>query len=542
MAKKNETPRQIVTFDYETDPFEYGRIPQPFCVGTYDGTNFENLWSDDPAELAAFVFDVAETWGDDAIFYAHNAGKFDFHFLLPHATTVTEVVMIGARIVQARINGTLFRDSYALIPVSLATHEKTDIDYSKMEKEARHSHAEEITAYLRDDCVSLYTLVSAFVNEFGPYLTMASAALSQLAEFHPYTKMTSDFMDAQFRQFYFGGRVEFFEQGTLHGNWKIFDVNSMYPSVMRDFQHPITDEFNTISGKAAYNERIIAKCAFAEIKCYSEGAFPFRNMDENGKLYFPHAYRDYYVTGHELRMALDLNAISKLQIKCVYVPKETTSFAQFVDHFYNARQKAKAEKNKLYDLFYKLVLNSAYGKFAQDPSKFKEYEFTFGEMLDPAEGWQMIWHDPQTMCRVYERPSKQPLWTGRHNVATAASITGAARARLFQGLRNAIRPVYCDTDSVICEGLENVPLDPVKLGAWDLEKTGDRLSVVGRKTYALYEGGQCVKLASKGVRATGDDIVRIAEGEVIEFKNIAPTFSLKKAPHFIKRKVKVNVA
>ena len=488
--------------------------------------------------MANFIFAYAEAWGDDAIFYAHNAGKFDFHFLLPYADSITEIVMIGSRIVQARINGCLFRDSYALIPVSLATHEKTEIEYWKMENQHREEHRQEIIDYLRDDCVNLHTLVSAFVSEFGHFLTMASAALKQLSNFHPYEKMTADNQDEHFRQFYYGGRVEYFEQGRLYGDWKIYDVNSMYPSVMRDFQHPITDDFTTISGKAAYNDRIISKCSFAEISGYSEGAFPQRPDKENGKLYFPHSFGNYYVTGHELRMALELNAVKIRQIKRVYVASKTTSFAQFVNHFYDARQKAKADGNKLYTLFYKLVLNSAYGKFAQDPSKFREYKFSSGEMLDPAEGWAMIWHDPQSLSRIYERPTRQPLWTGRHNVATAASITGAARARLFEGLRKASRAVYCDTDSIICERLDGVELDPAKLGAWDLEKSGNRLSIVGRKTYALYQDETCVKIASKGVRATGEDIERIALGDIIEFRNEAPTFSLKKAPHFITRKVR----
>jgi len=540
MTKPKKRDRHTVTFDFETDPFKFGRVPKPFCVGVYDGAEYNDLWADDPGTLAQFIFDIAEVWEDDAIFYAHNMGKFDFHFLLPYAEHISEVVMIGSRVVQARLNGTLFRDSYALIPVSLATHQKTEIEYWKMEREHREQHKPEILSYLKDDCVNLHVLVSAFIDEFGTHLTMASAALKQLAGFHPYDKMSGDKQDAQFRQFYYGGRVEYFEQGTLRGPLKIYDVNSMYPSVMRDYQHPITDQFNVISGRAAYNDKIIAKCAFAEVECFSEGAFPFRAVDEQNKLYFPHAKRVYFVTGHELRMALKLNAVRGLTIRFVYIAEKTTSFAQFVDHFYNARMKAKAEKNKLYDLFYKLILNSAYGKFAQNPEDFREFLFTRGDIPPTEEKWTMVWHDPESLCRIYERPSRQPLYVGRHNVSTAASITGAARATLFEGLRNATRPVYCDTDSIICEGLANVPLDPVKLGAWDLEKTGDRLSVVGRKTYALYNGNECVKVASKGVRATGDEISRIAEGEVLEFENMAPTFSVKRPTKFVKRKVRLT--
>jgi hypothetical protein len=125
-------------------------------------------------------------------------------------------------------------------------------------------------------------------------------------------------------------------------------------------------------------------------------------------------------------------------------------------------------------------------------------------------------------------------------VAIAASITAAARAVLLEGLHNATRPVYCDTDSIICENLTGVRLHPTELGAWDLEKSGDGISIAGRKLYALHQGTSYSKIASKGVRATGEEIARIAKGEILEFRNEVPTFTLGKSADFVTRNIRMK--
>lgn len=533
--------RIVIAIDCETDPFERGQIVEPFVFGAFDGEVYDYHWSDDPDECAIWMLNYAQAWGDDAIFYAHNGGKFDFHFLFKHATEIADIIMIGSRIVQMRMNGALFRDSYAMIPAPLSAYNKTVFDYNKMKRPVRNKNRVEIISYLKDDCVDLHTLVTAFIERFGLHLTMAGAALKQLSDIHPYKKMTGDNDDALFRQFYYGGRVQYFQQGIIKGDWKIYDVNSMYPSVMKDELHPITNEYITHSGDIASHPNVIKNADFIEVDCYARGCFPWRTIiDKQHKLLFPHARNTYFVSGHEFRMATKLGLIDVHEIKKAYIFEEKASFAEFIEKFYGLRLKAKEDEQALYVLFYKLVMNSSYGKFAQDPTKFKEFAFSRDEILPAEDGWSIEWQCPETLKRIYSRPSQQPLFRGRHNVAIAASITGAARSVLMEGLHNAVNPVYCDTDSIICEGLKNVPLHPSKLGAWDLEKTGDLMAIVGRKTYTLKHGADYVKIASKGVRATGPELERIANGEIILFENEAPTFSLGKEQSFIKRNVRIT--
>jgi hypothetical protein len=532
---------QIIAFDFETDPFLYGRTPEPFCIGFWDGSEEPFLCEWGTAEdCIDYFFNVLEMYGPDYIFFAHNGGKFDFHFILPYADTITDVIMIGARIVQVRVNGVLLRDSFALLPFGLGKYKKDDMDYALMEADVREGHKEYIISYLRTDCMALFELVTEFIREFGLSLTMASAAMRELEKLHEYEKMKGDNWDIRMRQFYYGGRVGYFEQGNLIGDFKVYDVNSMYPSVMKDYEHPISSTLECIVGRAASNERIIETADFFELNATSEGAFPWRCPDGGG-LTFPHGRKDFKITGHELRMAMELGCVQIHSIKRAWKSELKTNFKAFVDLFYGKRVFAELNDDLLHKLFYKYILNGAYGKFAQDPSKFKDFLIlTNDEMAPDNEGWILCCPRTDNGIGIYERKSLLPEYLGRKNVATAASITGAARARLLQGLRNSERAVYCDTDSVICESMSNVPMHSSNLGAWDCEASGDRLSVVGRKTYALWDGNKCVKKASKGVRAEPEEIDRAALGEIIELRNEAPTFSLKKAPHFIKRNVRMT--
>jgi len=182
-------------------------------------------------------------------------------------------------------------------------------------------------------------------------------------------------------------------------------------------------------------------------------------------------------------------------------------------------------------------MNSAYGKFAQNPDGFKDWCIVDNEALP------MPWlpeHEFDNGWIIYSRPTTKPHSIFRYNVMTAASITGAARAMLLRGLHGAVNPIYCDTDSIICESLDG-DLDEYRLGAWKQEACGDRVAIAGKKLYAVTNKGELVKHACKGVRITPSQIFDVAEGSEVLYENMAPTFSLTKKTKFIKRRVRATV-
>ncbi|MFN7610101.1 MAG: hypothetical protein ACK5QX_04065, partial [bacterium] len=103
--------KKIVVIDCETDPFAPGRIPQPFLWGLYDGE--EQHFFDTAAQLMEYLKDK------NYRVYAHNGGKFDFHYLLEFIPDWKKLTLINGRLAQFSVESCLFCDSYCILPVPL---------------------------------------------------------------------------------------------------------------------------------------------------------------------------------------------------------------------------------------------------------------------------------------------------------------------------------------------------------------------------------------------------------------------------------------
>jgi hypothetical protein len=513
---------RIATSDFETDPFEHGVVPKPFCAGYYDGENYWDFWGDD---CAARLVDHFRSIEEPTVVYFHNGGKFDFFFFIEDLEQ--DVKIINGRIVKAQIGKVELRDSYAAIPVPLAAYKKDDVDYSLFTRERRNHHKDYILKYLANDCIYLHELISPFIVEFGDKLTIGAAALNELKKHHDF-KTSGEAFDTKFRQFYYGGRCQCFQSGVISypgKRIKVVDVHSMYPSVMRDEIHP-TGVVHDVA------REISANTFFIVADGYNKGAFPLRTKTG---LDFASDYGRYFITIHEWQAALETGTFLPEKIVKAYDFYEKTRFSTFVNHFYSKRIEAEHVGDKLHKLFYKLILNSAYGKFATDPDNFKDWALTKADESMPAEeGWQI---EQFTMNYIFwSKPSDRPQY---YNVATAASITGAARAKLLRGIAAAENPLYCDTDSIICTDFHGV-MHESELGTWDLEKEGTHIAIAGKKMYALFDDEKCIKMAHKGARLTADEIVSVATGSTVEYANPVPAFKLDGKHQFITRKIRAT--
>lgn len=540
---------RIAVLDLETDPFEHGADIRPFVSGYYDGERFVSYWGDDCIERTIAFLEKEEP----ACIYAHNGGRFDFFYFLKHLAG--EMVIINNRIVKAFLGKHELRDSYAIMPFALEKYEKTKIDYDTFRRPVREKHRNTIVSYLRDDCVSLHLLCDTFRKEFGDKLTVGSAALTQLKQFHQF-KRGNNVFDAKFRsQYYFGGRNQVFQSGIIHWPVQVYDVNSMYPFVMSAYLHPVGTGI-------ILDNRINDNTAFITVEGWNDGAFPTRQKD--GSLDFTVRYGRFYPTIHEYRAALDTGSFKPKRILKTmgFVWRET--FSEFVTHFYDARNKAREEKDKIHTLFYKFVLNSAYGKFAQNPENYFDWRIAkIGELFPD-------WHECKKSCEVDCKLRWLPgfmngeyiIWKRQiqvalyYNIATGASITGAARAVLLRGLRAAKKPVYCDTDSIICRSLSGVPIHDSELGSWKLETSGTMAAICGKKLYAIFDEKRnrnhkctleceepcplqwCIKKAHKGAHLEGEEILRIATGETIETANKVPAFKFDGTYSYTKREIR----
>lgn len=556
------TTRRLAVFDSETDPFAPGRKRLAmFTCGflELDTGEYVDFWGDDCcAQFLAYLAEKTRA-GERFLIYCHNFGGFDAHLgLLDHIDPGSNPSIIGGRLASCSIGGQEFRDSYRIFPEALAAFQKDKFDYGRMERNVREENKADILRYQRHDCEYLGELIREFFNLFGERVTIGNTAIDYLQQFHGFERMRPS-QDKQCRPFFFGGRCQVFLGGVVSGRWKIYDVNNMYGDAMRNKQHPLTAEPVVAS-------RLFPITAFIEWEGENAGLMATRisGGSFNGSLDFTRTSGRFLSTRHEFEAGEDTGSIKPHRIVRTFGFREWGTFAEFIDFCKGNRNEAQENGDKIRDLFWKRLSNSAYGKFAQDPSNYERYSFSSGpegipEFLASSEtphgfsprfvaGERIVWGRPS--------PSRH---SGFYNVAVGASITGAARAKLFRGILAAHRPAYCDTDSIVCEGFRDgrVDIDPQRLGAWKLEAEGDLWVCAGKKLYALlssdrsqaidnrgvarervqFEGRDywSVKSASKGCVLTATEILKVAQGGRVKYTSDRPNFKLDGTVEFIER-------
>lgn len=542
--------RPFAVLDSETDPFRFGRIPAPFLWGFYDGISFRHYLHE---SFSQFIEWVSE---QKIIIYAHNGGKFDYHFMLDYLAPYDSIKIINGRIASFFIGKAEFRDSYNILPVPLKSFElvgadggvikKQEFDYDLMEKENRYKPDiwEKIIDYLRDDCVTLYNAVKQFQGEYGRHLTQAGAAMAQWRKISKkdIPESSQDFFN-DFKRFYYGGRVQCFKTGIIEKDFSVFDINSAYPYAMLSRHAYGLSYTRSLRENPAYPR----ESAFFRIRAASLGAFPYR---EKSGLTFPAdgEIREFFITGWELIAAENTNTAHSVEIIEVFYFHELSDFSEYINHFYSIRMNAKASGDKANDLFAKLLMNSLYGKFGSNPENYTQNIIVPKEKLLELSDYDSLYKNGGELGPwiLGERDLESDEMRF-YNVATAASITGFVRAYLWQaivktGLDNIL---YCDTDSIatISTGDE---LDTGKaLGQWKFEGDFDKAGIGGKKLYIFRgkkdaKGNREYKTASKGARLTHDQLWKVARGEGVEYRPENPSFSVHTPPKFVTRRISLT--
>lgn len=550
--KKEKRLDCIAVLDMETDPFDNvtKEAVFPFVACLYSD-HFEPvvIWEENFEVFVTRVLAAIEALPNEYTIYAHNGGKFDWMFLLHKLRG--DVSFKGRGIMAAKIGKHEIRDSFHLIPEKLASYKKDDFDYRVLTKKKRNKNKQVILDYLINDCRYLFDIVKKFLATYGFRLSIGQAAITVLRQSgYNYGKLTEG-TDAYLRNWFFGGRVECLAgKGHWKGPYKLYDVNSMYPEAMAKYAHPISSNYISRRGNPGRDT------VFIDLECKNYGALVSR--DEDGETTAHKAEGRFKTTIWEYEAALELGLIEDVKILwCIDNPERVT-FDRFVLPLYEKRQLTKRQLKamakagdtesmqyldiKKDDIFYKLILNNAYGKFCQNPRRFKENYITdLGER--PPEELEGFGDLPavENEAMGYAIWSRPTVRQSFNNVGTGASITGAARAILMRAIYNAVDPIYCDTDSLICRELRNTKLDPEELGAWDLEAEFNEVIVCGKKLYACKQTDGKIKIRSKGTAGlTWDDMENMLRDEAISMVNKGPTLTKAGTQNYITRRVRAT--
>ena len=323
---------------------------------------------------------------------------------------------------------------------------------------------------------------------------------------------------------YYGGRVECYVNSLRIENVKYYDFNSLYPSVMKgnlyptkfiqEIENPSFDFVKTLIKKGFF---IFAEVEVEVPENVKIPPFPFKGAD--GKLYFPVGRFTTYLAQPEIELGLQLGYIKKFIKVEEYFAQRI--FDEFVEEYYRLRQ----EHPELKD-YYKLILNSLYGKFGQREHETKIIEVNdvdfVGKIQDESGESYYIFNGYGFKTKTVDKR--------KYNVAIASAVTSYARVKLYNEIRKIdFNVVYVDTDSIFTTEKLETSSD---LGKLKLECEGEFLGFRA-KCYIIKD-----KVKFKGAKVSLQLLQKCGEEIEVEVERF-PTFRDYIKNNGVVKKIKV---
>ena len=468
--------------------------------------------------------------------YFHNFSRFDGILLLKHLAChhtsyklkpllrnnrLYEVAVYSGKKMLFR-----FRDSLNLLPGKLDSLAKNlcpvlgpkgSIDHSKVGLSNLHLLKDQLLDYMKQDILLLGGVMlkaqeiywKLYNVDIESELTHSSLALtifrmkyydSKTFPIHIPNKNEDTFI----RRAYYGGHVDAYK--PYGENLYYYDVNSLYPFVMKEFPMP--------GGEPVWHRNLGGKdldSMFGFIEAYvvcpqtiKKPFLPYR--DKNKTLIFPTGEFVGVYYSEELKYARDLG-YTVLPISGYLFERMESPFKDFVSSLYESRLEAKKDGNEAFAYVYKILMNSLYGRFGINPKS------TTTELCDENRYKHLIRHselifsdmliDNKYIVAYHSNTDKgQDYWNPPRNSAVqlAAAITASARIYMYPYISRE-DCYYTDTDSVILGNpLPEEVISSSALGKFKLECRCIKAYFIAPKSY-LYtdeKGNNVIKYKGPG--------------------------------------------
>lgn len=283
------------------------------------------------------------------------------------------------------------------------------------------------------------------------------------------------------------------------------DVNSMYPSVMMEYDFPTRImEFAPRCSLTMLERYLKGFMAIARVQLHTDQPFyPCRSGDAT---FYPIGEFTTTLTTPLLRHALAHGHIEAVEHIAVYEGEPI--FKDYVSFMYGEQLKARDMNDAVNTLFYKTLNRTLYGKFGQKMTETKRVAdadpdtFAIYDASDPVknEHWKEL-HAGGSVMFIYERGEARYT-----SFAISAHITDYARLKLFDlaALADRHNVFYMDTDSLIVNKHGRAALSDVMndygLGALKLEDTGSVFIGFSKKDYILGSKSKMKGFTSDGQR------------------------------------------
>ena len=305
------------------------------------------------------------------------------------------------------------------------------------------------------------------------------------------------------RHAYYGGRTECWRIGTFASKdkfWK-YDVNSMYPYVMKNEKFPVKLRTYRKTLKLDQAEAFLKEGFGLCAKCKVLVKEPIYPVKLNERLIFPVGEFWTYLSTPEIKEGIKQNLILEMEEVSVFNMEDI--FSEYIEYFYTKRLEAKAKGDAVRDLLYKLFMNSLYGKFGQRANKMEKVGDADPEKVEVVEVYDVDTEERYTLKTFGGGTFRE---TGQYEeafnafCAVAAHVTAYARMHLWKFILKAgIENVYyMDTDSLFVsltgrENLKDIESE-TELGCMKLEEATEKMIINSPKDYTF---GDTVK--KKGI-------------------------------------------
>lgn len=382
-------------------------------------------------------------------------------------------------------NTTEFRDSLKKLPMTVARVAKAfkleegkgEIDYD-LKRPIGYRMTDDERDYIRRDVSIIAHAIKETIDAGMKRLTVASDSLYEYKKlvgkdyFKNVFPTFTDGMDAEIRRAYRGGFTFPADRfrGRVVGSGLVLDVNSLYPSVMKnnllpygtpkfvdgyveaDANHPLTVFSVTFTARLKPNHipciQIKGSSLFHETEYLREIDDPVTLMVTNVDWAL---YQDHY----------DIDVLAYgggWKFKAVQ-----GMFDVYIDKWAAIKENETGGKREIA----KLHLNSLYGKFASNPNVTSKYPVLRDDVVKLVRG---------------KDETRPPVYT-----AVGVFITSFARDLTIRAAQqNYDVFAYADTDSLHLltdEIPDNIDIHPTKMGAWKLEYHFDSAFYIRPKAY-----------------------------------------------------------
>lgn len=422
------------------------------------------------------------------------------------------------------------RDTYRIISSaqnkilkSFGYEEKPEVDFDNLDINDPWA-----IAHLRVRCQYDVTSLAKAIEKFKDSLnskygaegdTASSIALNAVKHFlgedfnELYPSIAGEDFERVSRLAYNGGITQHsyhIPKAVIHENISYVDINSSYPNTMRgEIPYGIptpTKKFitNQYGEYIVYVDFKIKKPNIPCIRCSSAikvaAYYGFESDTYPARDEFPLEWKGYLaLTYYDILM---LKKYYKYELKVIsgYVYETNYALKDFVEELYKMKAHYKEIGDKVMEQAVKLILNSLYGKFAQDLTGLPEFITKHEKRKIKCKDLKKI-YCPLSNC-----------------------IVSRARYNLMEQINHdPLNFIYCDTDSMMVFDRNKLNQSTIgeDLGQWSYEFKGaniEKCKILGKKNYLLEVGGKlhlkCVGLNQE--RKMYDPIAYEKDGSLVE--------------------------